>query len=379
MQELSTARILVVDDEVSQTNALCEILREHGHEATGAITGQAAITLLLDQRFDLILTDLMMQGMDGITFLKAALAIDPSLVGIMMTGEGSIATAVEAMRVGAFDYILKPFKMGVILPVIARALAVRQLRLENSELTRGLIQRTAELEVANKDLEAFSATISHDLRGPLRAINGFSAILLEDHGSQLPPDGQQLLSTIIDSSKQMNRLIDDLLRFSRLGQQPLSQGSVGVADLFRKVWEELYVERAGRDVQIQMGDLPNCICDRALLKQVVVNLLSNALKFTSQRDQALIEIGCDAQPGSNVYFVRDNGAGFEMKNAPELFGVFQRFHSEKEFEGTGVGLSIVKRIIERHGGRIWAEGELNKGATFYFVLSENETYAASPR
>jgi|SRR5882724_5192416 len=370
-------RILVIDDEVAQMQALCETLRLHDYEMVGVTSGDDALIALRDQRFDLILTDLMMPVMDGITVLRRAMQIDPNLVGIIMTGAGTISTAVEAMKTGALDYILKPFKVSVILPVLSRALAVRQLRVENAELDRALKQRTAELEtanrelgVANKELEAFSASVSHDLRGPLRAIDGFSNILLEDHAPELSDDGRHLLDMMRTSAHDMNQLIDDLLRLARLGRHTLVKKKVDTFALVNRVIADLGSETVGREVELNVSELPECFGDAALLKQVYTNLISNALKFTRKRERATIQIGCDQLAGERAYFVRDNGAGFDMERAEKLFGDFQRFHSQHEFEGTGVGLSIVRRIIERHGGRVWAEAEIDKGATFHLTIPE---------
>jgi light-regulated signal transduction histidine kinase (bacteriophytochrome) len=310
----------------------------------------------------------MMPEMDGIALLEGARRKDPNLAGIIMTGEGTIATAVEAMKSGAMDYILKPFKLRAVLPVLERALSVRRLRLENAALEKSVRQRTAELEMANRELEAFSYSVSHDLRAPLRHIDGFTSLLLEQHAQAMPSDAQRLLGVVMDAARQMNGLIDDLLRFSRLSQQPLTKESIKAGELFREVLDELQTERAGRHVEIRLGELPDGQGDRALLRQVVVNLLTNAFKFTRRRENAVVEIGGRLQEQERVYFVRDNGAGFDMQHARRLFGVFQRLHSAEEYEGTGVGLSIVQRIIVRHGGRIWAEAAVNEGATFFFTL-----------
>src|SRR5882724_3943082 len=249
-------RILVIDDEVAQMQALCETLRLHDYEMVGVTSGDDALIALRDQRFDLILTDLMMPLMDGITVLRRAMQIDPNLVGIIMTGAGTISTAVEAMKTGALDYILKPFKVSMILPVLSRALAVRQLRLENIELDRVLKHRTAELEKvnkelgsANKELEAFSASVSHDLRGPLRAIDGFSNILLEDHSAELSDEGRHLLSMMMTSAREMNHLIDDLLRLSRLGRHTLVKVKTNTVALANRVIEDLRSETADREVE----------------------------------------------------------------------------------------------------------------------------------
>jgi signal transduction histidine kinase len=240
--------------------------------------------------------------------------------------------------------------------------------ISRDELEQRVIERTAQLEAANKELEAFSYSISHDLRAPLRAIHGFSRILLEEHAPHLAPEAQHYLRSVRDNAQHMGQLIDDLLTFARLSRQPLKRQRVECADLVRQVLEELGGEYAGRRVDIAIGDLPLCQADPALLKQVLVNLCTNALKFTRHREVAVIEIGCREAGGECVYFVKDNGVGFDMQYVGKLFGVFQRLHRANEFDGTGVGLAIVQRIISRHGGRVWAEAAVNQGATFYFTL-----------
>ncbi len=222
-----------------------------------------------------------------------------------------------------------------------------------------MIERTAQLEAVNDELEAFAYSVSHDLRAPLRAVDGFSRILLEEHASQLPDEAQRYLNVVRTNALQMGQLIDDLLAFSRLGRQPMKKGLVDMRALVRETLADLAREQEGRRIDILIGDLPACQADPVLLKQVLANLLSNALKYTRQRDPAKIEIGVLPQPPgpqeAAVYFVRDNGAGFDMQYAGKLFGVFQRLHRAEDYEGTGVGLAFVHRIISRHGGQVWAE------------------------
>jgi signal transduction histidine kinase len=370
MSEAPYPRILIVDDELAQMKALCATLREHNYQTTGFPAPKSALAALRPGQFDLLLTDLMMPGMDGIALLQVARQIDPRLVGVMMTGAGTVATAVEAMKAGALDYILKPFELSVILPVIERALAMRRLRIINAELDEGLRQRTSELEAANKELEAFSYSVSHDLRAPLRAMDGFSSILMADFRPDLPAEARRLLQNISINARRMGQLIDDLLGFSRLSRQPLTRQQVDVAAIVHGVLRDLFKEADRSRLEVSVAELPDCEGDASLLTQVFVNLLSNAVKFSRHREKARIEVGCHQHGQEQVYFVRDNGAGFDMQYAEKLFGVFQRFHRSDEFEGTGVGLSIVQRIIHRHGGRIWAEAHVNKGATFYFTIPQ---------
>ena len=238
----------------------------------------------------------------------------------------------------------------------------------NAGLEQRVVQRTAELEAANKELEAFSYSVSHDLRAPLRAVNGFAGIVLEDFSSQLPEEGRRYLERIRNGGQRMGMLIDDLLAFSRLSRQPVNRQTVDTVKLVQNVLDELQPQRDGRQLEIRVGKLPACHGDPALLKQIWANLISNAIKYTRGREPAIVEIGCICDNGRRIYFVRDNGAGFDMQYANKLFGVFQRLHRADEFEGTGVGLAIVQRIVHRHDGRVWAEAEVNRGATFNFTL-----------
>jgi len=361
-------RILVVDDEAAQMQALCDTLPAQGYDTVGFTDGASALTELQSNRCDLLLADLMMPGLDGIALLRAAQQIDPDLVGIIMTGAGTISSAVDAMKAGALDYIQKPFNLSVIIPVLQRALAVRRLRLENVELERKVRERTLELEIANRELEAFSYSVAHDLRGPLAVIVGGAEQLIEDHAAQLPEPARRLTEAIRAGGEHMQQLTDGLLRLSRLSREPLTRTPIDVGALVREVVDELRRLHAGRNVVVEVGDLPACTADRALLRQLVVNLLANAFKFTREKPTPLITVIGWTEDGERIYSIRDNGAGFDMQRAERLFGAFQRLHGADEYEGTGIGLSIAARVVQRHGGRIWADARIGKGATFSFSL-----------
>ena len=250
----------------------------------------------------------------------------------------------------------------------------------NSGLEHRVAERTAELEAANCELESFSYSVSHDLRAPLRAVNGFAEILLHTHAPLLDEKGSRYLRNVAASGRQMGRLVDDLLTFSRLGRQPLAKSPLDLNELLPPIIDSLQAHDPGRRVNFRLQPLPPTEGDRGLICQVFINLLGNAWKFTAKRADALIEVGTLPDTPGPVYFVKDNGAGFDMQYASKLFGVFQRLHRDDEFPGTGVGLAIVQRVIQRHGGRIWADSQPDSGATFYFTLpagsSKNEACTA---
>ena len=251
---------------------------------------------------------------------------------------------------------------------LQRKAASEALSQLNQSLESRVIERTAQLEVANKELESFSYSVSHDLRAPLRAIDGFSRMLQEDYGDRLDDEGNRFLKIVRDNAKRMGELIDDLLNLSRLNRREMSRKSVSVNKLIQKILNNFTPELESRQIEFVIADLPDCQADISLLTQVWINLLSNAIKYTGKINNARIEIGFQIINEEIVYFICDNGAGFDMQYADKLFGVFQRMHLEREFEGTGIGLAIAQRIVQRHGGHIWAEAAVNQGAAFYFTI-----------
>jgi light-regulated signal transduction histidine kinase (bacteriophytochrome) len=253
---------------------------------------------------------------------------------------------------------------------VAHPVEVPPARLE--ELERLLEQRTAELREARKELEDFNYSVSHDLRAPVRHIHGYAKIILEDYGSRLEPKCSQHFETILTGANRMSAMLEDLTRLSRIGRQELCRQNIALDGLVQDVVRVLVQEIVARNIEWKVGHLPQMNGDAAMMKQVFLHLLTNAVKFTRPREQAVIEVGATEDNGRTTIFVRDNGIGFDMKYADRLFTIFQRLHGSQDFEGHGAGLAIARRILTKHGGRIWAEAAVNKGATFYFTLDASQ-------
>jgi signal transduction histidine kinase len=369
MSETAAPRLLVVDDDPALLRALCATLAEQGYDCVGFGSGPQALAALEHQPFDLLLTDLSMPGMDGIAVLRAALQRDPLLVGIVLTGAATVATAVEAMRSGAFDYIQKPFRLRAMLPVIERAMAMRQLRRQKAELEQRMREHGVALHEANQELEAFVHSVSHDLRSPLSGIIGLSNILAHDIPSPPLEQVRTFAQRIHRAGLRMNALIDDLLKLSQVSRRDMQRGYVDLSAMAIEILVALRAASPGRQVRSRVEPGLRARGDAGLLRIALENLLGNAWKYTGRSADPQIDFSADIRDGV-VYMVRDNGAGFDMAQAQHLFEPFQRLHGESEFEGTGIGLSIVQRIVQRHHGRIWAEAEPGRGARFFFTLGE---------
>ncbi len=367
------SRIMIVDDEMIIARELESRLTAMGYDVAGiASSGEEAIALEREEHPDLILMDIMLKGaMDGIEATGEIHRRAPVPV-IYLTAYTDEKTLTRAKQTGPYGYIVKPFAERELRANIEMALYKQKTEAEihrlNAELEQRVGERTAELEAANKEMEAFTYSVSHDLRAPLRAIDGFSQALLEDYSDKVDAEGQEYLQRVRAASQRMGKLIDDLLRLSRLARAPMNRQVVDLSAAVTRIVEELRTAEPERAVEVVIP--PGLVAegDPGLLEVVLRNLLGNAWKFTGKTANARIEFGRTEHEGRAAFFVRDNGAGFDMAYVDRLFGAFQRLHTENEFPGTGIGLATVQRIIRRHGGRVWAEGAVGQGATFAFVL-----------
>jgi signal transduction histidine kinase len=387
--------ILLVEDNKGDERLIRELLGEQHlirFNVDMASSLKESESKIPENKFDVILLDLGLPDSSGLETLFKFKALFPELATIIiLTGLNDTEVGIKAVNSGAQDYIIKghidsekllksiiySFERSRLIDELktqieARKLAERETLKLNSELEQRIHDRTAQLEIVNKELEAFSHSVSHDLRAPLRHINGFAEILKEEYSDQLPEKARSYLNTIEDAAKKMNRLIDDLLNLSRTNRTELRKSTIKMKQVLDDAISEVAPLLENRKVDFKISELPEVIGDYNLLRMVWINLLDNAIKYTRPRKKAVIQIDCKKEKKEYIFCIRDNGVGFDMQYADKLFGVFQRLHAVDEFEGNGIGLSNVRRIISRHYGRTWAEAEVDKGAAFYFSLPEDQ-------
>lgn len=397
---LGPKRILAVDDSPTYLQALSDALRDEGYDVILARSGEEALELIAVQRVDCILLDVVMPGLGGHATcrrIKGAPGVRDIPLIMLTSADGREAT-LDGLGAGADDYISKGADFEVLRARLRAQLRRRQADEESRRFRQRLVRaeieaaearaaaelaatRTeliAELEARNRELEAFSYSVSHDLRAPLRAIHGYSAMLQSTEAGRLEDEGRRWLDALRAAAVRMSELIDDILSLSRVGRAELKRESVDLSAVAAEVQAELKQAEPGREVALEVE--PGLVVegDRHLLKIVLTNLLANAWKFTARREKARVELGRTDRGGSPAYFVRDNGAGFDESQSGRLFQPFQRLHTEKEFPGTGIGLTIVRRIVERHGGSVVAEGREGEGATILFTLPPRSPSRLAP-
>jgi two-component system, NtrC family, sensor kinase len=384
-------KILAVDDSLTYLHEVAATLREEGYDVALARSGEEALELLAVQSVDCVLLDLVMPGLGGqetCRRIKSA-PIVRDIPLIMLTAIEDRTAMLEGLSAGADDYISKSSELSVLKARVRAQIRRKQFEDENRHIREQLLRKefeaaearaarelaetraamAEELERKNRELEAFSYSVSHDLRAPLRAIDGFSRAFVEEYGAALEPQGRDYLRRVQESAVRMREMIDDLLALSRVSSGEVRRSRVDVATLARTVVAHLREQDPSRTVELRGPDALVVEADVGLMRTVLENLLGNAWKFTASRAMTVIELGLVEHDGRRVLYVRDNGVGFDPRHAETLFRPFRRLHKAEEYEGTGIGLATVQRIVARHGGRIWAEARPDAGATFYFTLA----------
>ncbi len=363
-------KILLVDDRIENLIALETVLQDMDVELVKAMNGNEALKQTLYHDFALALIDIQMPEMDGYE-LASILREEEKTAKLPFIFISGVFTdnlnIFKGYDKGAFSFITKPFQPEILLNKVQ--LFVDNYRHETvlKSLNENLAEKNSELNHLNHELEAFTYSVSHDLRAPLRAINSYCTIFLEEHANETSEEGKELLTIISSNSIRMGQMIDDFLSLSKLGQREIHKEKIDMEALVKSVVKEV-TPANGPEISWTISTIHSCYGDSHLLKQVLINLVSNAIKYSSKKETPHIEIGSELTDKEYIYYVKDNGAGFDMKYANKLFGVFQRLHKATDFEGTGVGLAIVQRIIARHGGTVQAFAEVNKGAKFSFTI-----------
>jgi len=356
-------KILIVDDKPENLVALKTVLKDLDIELVEATSGNDALKATLNHDFALALLDIQMPEMDGYE-LAEILRDEEKTAHLPFIFISAVYTdnlnVFKGYEKGAFSFITKPFQPEILINKV-------KFFIDKHQQEAALYNLNRELKNINKELEAFSYSVSHDLRAPLRAVSGYASILREDYGPQLDEDGLRIIECINDNTAKMGTLIDELLAFSRLGRKEIQKTEIDIYEMVRGVVTDVN-KSVEHGAEIKIDELHKVKADYVLLKQAMYNLISNAVKYSAKKENPVVEISSKEHNGEVIISVKDNGAGFDMRYANKLFGVFQRLHSQEDFEGTGVGLAIVQRIINKHGGKVWAEGKVNEGATFHFSI-----------
>ena len=391
----SRSRILVVDDQATHLRALCDILGQHGFETIGFPTGEAALNHIRTGAFDVLLTDLMMPGIDGLALVEAARALDPNVACVVMTGEGSIASAVKAMKVGAVDYIVKPFKAATLLPVLARAIESHQLRLQNQRLEAALHERVKQLAEMNTVLEAarreadranhekssFLSSMSHELRTPLNGIIGFAQILASNKFASGPEERQRFAQHVVTSGKHLLSLVNEILDLSKIeaGKASLALAPVALDEVLQESRTMVAPLAQARQIALELPAASHLVlqADRTRLTQILVNLLSNAIKYNRTNGRVSVQCSVESELYGRVS-VADSGPGLSSGQLVTIFQPFDRAGRKEESEGTGLGLAITKRLIEAMHGNIGVESQPGVGSTFWIDLPLRNEAAGDP-
>lgn len=378
---MTRPKCLIVDDLDQNIIVLSSLLKELEIEILPAHSGKEALELLLKHEFALSLLDVQMPGMDGFELAEIMRSTEKTKgipIIFVTAGDTDTKRIFKGYDAGAVDFLQKPLHDKIVRGKIRvfielynqKKLMEESFKTANEELEKKVQERTHALMEANKEIEAFSYSVSHDLRSPLRSMDGFSNALLKMYDDKLDDRGRNYLNRIRESAQKMGELIDGMLVLSRLGRKEIKRETIDISQLSEKILNNLKEEEPQRQLKISIKPSLVTHADLILAKVVLQNLLANAWKYTSKKEEALIEVGSKLEKDKEIFYIRDNGAGFDMQYSDKLFGAFQRLHNVDEFPGMGIGLATVKRILTRHGGDIWFEGVLNEGATFYFTFNQ---------
>lgn len=370
MKEISEYTILIVDDTEENLDILVEALSDD-YGISVAMDGETALETLKEEVPDIILLDIIMPGMDGYDICKKIKENKETadIPVIFLTAISEIESKAKGFELGAVDYITKPFEVLEVKARIRTHLSLKFAKYELSEKNKILEQKTIELENAFNELEAFSYTVSHDLKSPIREIEAYVKIMLQEKNEKLQTNTKEIINKVNDICDNTITMIENLLGYSKMNNLEICKEMIDISKIFKLTFEQYKTIYSERNIEFEFETgMPMVWADSTLIKQVISNIISNAVKFTKNEYKASIIVGCKKDKEEYVFYVKDNGAGIDMEFSGKLFGVFQRLHSQEEFSGSGVGLAIIRKIIQKHEGRTWIEGKVNEGTTIYFTL-----------